>query len=613
MTLSSLSSDAIVQQFELLKSITRAQNGQVMRVDLTKLEKMLHEQLPEELEQLAPPNFPELYFDFKAEYEKMRDFMLYEPLIGKHIVALGGGFSSGKSTFLNTLLDTKVLPAKIDPSTSVPTYIVAGEETKVQGINVFETKMDLALEDLKVIAHGFGRIADDEDEVVSDEITLGHILKNLFLQMPSQTFENIAFLDTPGYSKADVATYSTKTDEKIARAQLNTADYILWFVPADAGTITEQDIHFIKTLYEEIPLCIIVNKADKKTDSDLALIVDNIKQVLDLKGIRYTNVLTFSRKKHQDYDKPHILSQLAQWNQAVHEESFAYNFKKLFVSCQEYYEAQISEENRRLNRLNKALTLAEDEIQDYLMSLVTEIKMRVQLLKETLKKLKTVQDNFFTELKIVADQIGIRMPEPEEIDLLQDKAQDAHKIVQAYKQKHHIKENYDIEAILRTTFTATVPKFFEQPGQKHYANVLAEVLEKELNVAPEDVKFHEYLNRSEGMQYIVTDNLTSKDRQYFKQQGQGRYTEELEDVVKEKLTNTDSSFNDYLERSTTFKEELGQLQSTEHAFFKQQGQGRYTEELEGVVKEKLTNTDSSFNDYLERSPQFKELANIFKK
>ena len=69
MTLSSLSSDAIVQQFELLKSITRAQNGQVMRVDLTKLEKMLHEQLPEELEQLAPPNFPELYFDFKASLD----------------------------------------------------------------------------------------------------------------------------------------------------------------------------------------------------------------------------------------------------------------------------------------------------------------------------------------------------------------------------------------------------------------------------------------------------------------------------------------------------------------------------------------------------------------
>lgn len=507
MTLSSTHSEDVLKQFELLKNITRANSSVGGRINLTKLEKMIHEQLPEELEQLAPPNFPQLYFDFKAEYNKLHDFMLYEPLIGKHVVALGGGFSSGKSTFLNTLLGTKVLPAKIDPSTSVPTYIVSNDETTVQGINVFDTKMDLAIEDLKVIAHGFGRVEDDDEEIVSDEVTLGHILKNLFLQLPTQTFENIAFLDTPGYSKADVAGYSAKTDEKIARAQLNTADYILWFVPADAGTITEQDINFIKTLYAEIPLCVILNKADKKTDADLASIVENIKQLLDLKGIRYTDVFTFSRKKNTEYDKAKILAQLSEWNQAVYEESFAYNFKKLFVGCREYYEEQISEENRRLNRLNKALTLAENEVQDYLTSLVAEIKNRIQLLKTTQKKLKTLQDNFFTELKAVADQIGIRMPEPAEIDLLQDKVQDARKVLQAYKQKHQIKENYDIEAILRTTFTDAAPTFFEQPGQERYKNTLAEILEQELTIAPEDVKFNDFLTHNNRLMYILDDDM----------------------------------------------------------------------------------------------------------
>lgn len=506
-------SDNVLQQFELLKSITRANNDVGSRINLTKLEKMINEQLPEQLSQLAPPNFPQLYFDFKAEYSKLNDFMLYEPLIGKHVVALGGGFSSGKSTFLNTLLETKILPAKISPSTSVPTYIVTGKDVTVQGINVFDTKMDLVAEDLKVIAHGFGRIENDDEEIISDEVTLGHILKNLFLQLPSQTFENIAFLDTPGYSKADIASYSAKTDEKIARAQLNTADYILWFVPADAGTITEQDIAFIKTLYPEIPLCVILNKADKKTDKELAAITDNIKQLLDLKGIRYTNVFTFSRKKNTEYDKPHILAQLSEWNKAVYEESFAYNFKKLFVGCREYYEEQISEENRRLNRLNKALTLAEDEIQDYLTSLVIEIKNRLQLLKSTQKNLKTLQDDFFTELKIVADQIGIRMPEPTEIDLLQDKVQDPRKVLQAYKQKHQIKESYDIESILRTTFTDVAPKFFDQPGQHRYKNVLAEVLEKELTIAPEDMKFNEYLSEANGLLNILEETLTISEQE----------------------------------------------------------------------------------------------------
>lgn len=263
-------------------------------MNLTKLERLIYEQLPAEVEQLAPPNFPELYFDFKTEFDKLKDFILYEPLIGKYVVALGGGFSSGKSTFLNTLLGTKVLPAKIDPSTSVPTYIVQNEETAVQGINVFDAKMELALADLKSIAHGFGRIENEKAEQVAEEITLGHILKNLFVQIPEQSFSNIAFLDTLAIQRPIEAGYSVKTDEKIARAQLNTADFILWFVPADFGTISEEDIKFIKTLYAEIPLCIIVNKADKKSDEELAEIIEKIKKVLDLKGMLYRCICFFT-------------------------------------------------------------------------------------------------------------------------------------------------------------------------------------------------------------------------------------------------------------------------------------------------------------------------------
>ena len=507
MTLLAQYDQQLASQFQLLKNITRANIDTTLSVDLTKLEKMIHEQLPSEIEQLAPPNFPELYFDFKAEFDKIRDFILYEPLIGKHVVALGGGFSSGKSTFLNTLLGTKVLPAKIDPSTSVPTYIVHHNEVTVQGINVFDAKMDLQVDDLKAIAHGFGRIEDDDATIIEDEITLGHILKNLFLQIPEQIFQNIAFLDTPGYSKSDMTSYSAKTDEKIARSQLNTADYILWFVPADGGTITEQDIAFIKTLYAEIPICIIVNKADKKSDEDLVEIIDKIKKLLDLKGIRYTDVLAFSRSKKQDYDKEKIIKQLNTWNEAVYEESFAYHFKKLFVGCREYYDEQITEENRRLNRLNKALTLAMDDIQDYLTSLVAEIKNRLQVLKDTQQKLKKLQDDFFTELKHVADEVGIRMPEPEEIDLLQDKIQDAMKVIKAYKEQYQIKPKYDVESILRTTFTNVEPVFFNQKGQERYKQVLQKVLEGQLVINPDEIRFNDYLNRPKEFAKIATDVL----------------------------------------------------------------------------------------------------------
>lgn len=502
--------EEIVSNFELLKNISRANTGHAPRVNLTNLEKMIYEHLPMEIEQLAPPNFPELYFDFKAEFEKLRDFILYEPLIGKHVVALGGGFSSGKSTFLNTLLGTKILPAKIVPSTSVSTYIVQSNETTVKGINVFDAKVDLTLTDMKSIAHGFGRIEDEQDEIVAEEITLGHILKNLFVQIPEQTFTNIAFLDTPGYSKADQDGYSAKTDEKIARAQLNTADYILWFVPADFGTISEEDIKFIKSLYAEIPLCIIVNKADKKDEAELVEIIDKIKKVLDLKGVRYTDVFAFSRSKKYDYDKAQIIDRLQQWNASRQEETFAYHFKKLFVGCREYYEEQISEENRRLNRLNKVLTLGTDGVQDYLTSLVSEIKYRLQILKDTQKNLKKLQVDFFTELKYVADQVSIEMPEPEEIDLLQDKVQDAMKLLKQYKEQHQIKAKFDVESIIRTTLSNIEPKFSEQQGQGRYKQVLQKVLEEQLVINPGEIQFNDFLKKPQKLTAIATTILEER-------------------------------------------------------------------------------------------------------
>ena len=174
-----------------------------LSVDLSKLENIIHQKIPDTLKRNAPEDFYELYTEFKSEYEKFRDFILYDRLIGKNIIALGGGFSSGKSSFLNALMGKRVLPADIDPSTSVPTYIVKGDRHEVMGINVFDTRIHMQLQDIRKIAHGFGEVEDEDDEKITDAVTLGHVLESIFFSTPLQVYSNIAFLDTPGYSKPD--------------------------------------------------------------------------------------------------------------------------------------------------------------------------------------------------------------------------------------------------------------------------------------------------------------------------------------------------------------------------------------------------------------------------
>lgn len=359
--------EKLTANFELLCNIIQQNNGaDQLKVDLSKIEDIINKKIPDTLKKNAPEDFYELYTDFKSEYEKFRDFILYDKLIGKNIVALGGGFSSGKSSFLNALMGKRILPADIDPSTSVPTYIVSGDRHEVMGINVFDTKVQMQPRDIKKIAHGFGEIENEDNERVADAVTLGHVLENIFFSTPLHKYDRIAFLDTPGYSKPDSEKYSAKTDEQIARGQLNSSNYILWFVQADAGTITEEDIKFIKTLRVDIPKLIIVNKADKKNLSDLREIIAKIKSTLDIKGVRYIDVLAFTSRLEQVEDEnleefiqkntDEIRKQIEEWNRQIYESNFARNFKLIFKRCREFYEEEIEEESRELSRLNTSIT-----------------------------------------------------------------------------------------------------------------------------------------------------------------------------------------------------------------------------------------------------------------
>ncbi len=53
----------------------------------------------------------------------------YPSLFQKNMVAVGGGFSAGKSTFLNNLLGLKLkLPEHMNPTTAIPTYCSKGKK-----------------------------------------------------------------------------------------------------------------------------------------------------------------------------------------------------------------------------------------------------------------------------------------------------------------------------------------------------------------------------------------------------------------------------------------------------------------------------------------------------
>lgn len=492
------------EQFNLLKNIIRFSETADMKIDLSEIEKMIFKVLPDSLEKNAPPNFPDLYFDFKQEYERFKEFILFDKLIGKNVVALGGGFSSGKSTFLNSVMEHEILPSAINPSTSVPAYLVNDADISVYGVNTFQSKVEMKLEDVMLLSHGFGKFDGDE------EVTLGHLLSSLFISTPYQKFENIALLDTPGYSKADSASYSAKTDEKIARTQLNSANYILWFVTADSGTITESDINFIKTLRPEIPKLIIVNKADKIMPDELDEVIDKIKDVLNIKGIQYLDVLAYSSDEPDDYDGDKIIEYLEKWNSGISESRFAYNFKVLFTKCRDYYDELLDNEKKLHNRLSHILaddSLDNVDARDYLNSMDNSAKKRITDIKNLKEYLKQLQTEFFTEIKRISDMVNIEMPEPSEIDLLQDKISNPKQILDAYCEKYGLNNvknkniQNDIAMSVMQVFEDVKPVINDICGGTDYNIQIAEELSQALQISAERIHINDCMKLESELIY----------------------------------------------------------------------------------------------------------------
>ena len=476
-----------------MKTIVSANNPFTERVDLSAVERLIFTELPEAMSDNAPPNFTQLYYDLTQEYERFKSFVFYDKLVGRNVVALGGAFSSGKSTFLNTILNKRLLPVNIRPSASVPTYLVYGDHISVQGINLFKNGVSMDLEQVSDISHGFGKLDEDDSEA-----TLGQVLESILITSPYQSFKNLAILDTPGYSTAESPDYSNKsvkTDEKIARAQLNSANYILWFVQANERTLTEDDIAFLSTLNDNIPRLIIVNKADRVMPEELTAVVKKVKDVLRANDISYIDVLTFSRKRDFEDDREKIISTLSQWDNEAYESRFAYNFMELFTYCREYYDDRIDEEEEKLVRLNNALALAIDHtVSDCLNSMVSGIKSEINALKDCIDNLNTLQNAFFSEMRRIGNAVNIEMPDPSEIDIIRKKVPAPKTIPDRHPEKHSAKRENDLQSMLAERFANIRPVFNSLDEDEVVNDELLNVISHRLNIPSDNVKFNKIHN-----------------------------------------------------------------------------------------------------------------------
>ena len=214
-------------------------------------------------------------------------------LHSKNIGTIGGGFSSGKSSFINSFITgAKVKLAEgIKPVTAIPSYVICDEDSQVHGVSFRGGIFPITLEMYREISHEFMKSFQfDLKEVI--------IYTTVLAPMERKYFENLCIIDTPGYNPPGSG--DTGQDLETARKYIQKANFLIWTIGLDAvGTIPKSDIDFLQGLElfgikPDKHLYIVANKAQIKKPEDIESILDNIEDTLEDNDLDYAGISAYN-------------------------------------------------------------------------------------------------------------------------------------------------------------------------------------------------------------------------------------------------------------------------------------------------------------------------------
>lgn len=206
----------------------------------------------------------------------------------KTVVAVAGEFSSGKSSFLNSLFKTRKvrLPTGIEPVTAISTYVMHGTDTKITGYSTDGASFDISPEIFKLFGHDkLHKFKFNLKTLISDISITNEFMEN---------FESLCFIDTPGFESGEK---SGVTDKEAAISSIANAAALIWCFNIESGTITKTSTSILQQICNKNPdikIYIIAGKADLKSDSEIEDVIDTAADDLDDADIKFEGMMPYS-------------------------------------------------------------------------------------------------------------------------------------------------------------------------------------------------------------------------------------------------------------------------------------------------------------------------------
>ncbi|MEI0508617.1 dynamin family protein [Brachyspira intermedia] len=230
--------------------------------------------------------------------KELYDISLNAFVYNKNIVAVGGGFSSGKSSFLNSLIEDKSirLPTDIKALTYIPSYIFNSDNNEVSVLSLNDNKIVI---DINI----FEQLTKRNVNVESLNFNTKNLIKHFFIATTlKKEYQNICFIDTPGY---DPGNDDNEEDKKMAFEYIKHANNLLWLINIQAGTISKTDLTFLNEIIKydkDKKIYVLLTHADTRDNETINKIMIHIKETLDQNNIKVSGIApyTSSQGKYND-------------------------------------------------------------------------------------------------------------------------------------------------------------------------------------------------------------------------------------------------------------------------------------------------------------------------
>jgi len=194
---------------------------------------------------------------------------------GSPILGFCGGFSAGKSTFLNLLINRREdepLPTKATRDTALPVFLVPSTASQLWIENHRGSAfLNATPRDLYLFRHS---------EEQSFE-PWSYLVKHLYLFSASFDPSQVVYLDLPGHTAG-------AEDLQLSLNAARQCDAIVYLIDVNQGDLKPTDIEFLNQLTGlHPPVLVLLTKCDEAPPSKHAAVQKQVTATLDAQGIPY--------------------------------------------------------------------------------------------------------------------------------------------------------------------------------------------------------------------------------------------------------------------------------------------------------------------------------------